>query len=95
MQGCKSEESKAIGYFLEQEISQSKSLQWSTFGSIASIAVFNFFGISVTKQLSGAGRATIDASRTVFVWMLSLWIGWESFHGLEVGSLCGAYKWIA
>lgn len=66
-----------------QEIAGSKVLQWSTLGSIASIAFFNFFGISVTKQLSGAGRATIDACRTVFVWMFSLWIGWERFHGLQ------------
>lgn len=67
-----------------QEIAHSRALQWSTFGSIASIAFFNFFGISVTKQLSGAARATIDASRTVFVWIFSLWLGWERFHGLEV-----------
>ena len=67
-----------------QEISHSKTLLWSTIGSLVSIAFFNFFGISVTKKLSGAGRATIDACRTVLVWMFSLWIGWEQFHGLQV-----------
>jgi len=42
-----------------QEISGSAALKWCTFGSIASIAFYNFFGLSVTKRLSGAGRATI------------------------------------
>lgn len=67
-----------------QEIRASRQLQWSTAGSVLSIAFFNFFGISVTKSLSGAARATIDACRTLFIWMFSLGIGWERFHGLEV-----------
>jgi hypothetical protein len=38
----------------------------------------------VTKSLSGAARATIDACRTVFIWLYALHAGWESFHALEV-----------
>ena len=68
-----------------QEIAGSTQLQLTTVGSILSIAFFNFFGISVTKNLSGAARCTIDACRTLFVWMFSLYAGWETFHGLEVG----------
>jgi hypothetical protein len=41
-------------------------------------------GLSVTAALSGAARATIDATRTLFVWLVSLAAGWESFHGLQV-----------
>jgi hypothetical protein len=67
-----------------QEIAGSTQLQLTTIGSIVSIAFFNFFGISVTKNLSGAARCTIDACRTLFVWMFSLYAGWENFHGLEV-----------
>jgi len=67
-----------------REISGSAALKWCTFGSIASIAFYNFFGLSVTKRLSGAGRATIDACRTAMVWMFSLWLGWEHFNGLQV-----------
>ncbi len=67
-----------------QEIAGSTQLQLTTIGSILSIAFFNFFGISVTKNLSGAARCTIDACRTLFVWMFSLYAGWETFHGLEV-----------
>ncbi|CAL5225386.1 g8193 [Coccomyxa viridis] len=67
-----------------REIAGSTQLQLTTIGSILSIAFFNFFGISVTKNLSGAARCTIDACRTLFVWMFSLYAGWETFHGLEV-----------
>lgn len=49
------------------------------------IAFFNFFGISVTKKLSGAARATIDATRTLFVWGFSVLMHWERFHALQVG----------
>ncbi len=67
-----------------QEIAKSKHLQITTAASVISIAFFNFFGISVTKKLSGASRCTIDACRTLFVWVFSLWAGWERFHILEV-----------
>ncbi|KAG2431070.1 hypothetical protein HXX76_009603 [Chlamydomonas incerta] len=52
--------------------------------TVVSIGFFNFFGISVTKALSGAARATIDACRTLFVWLVSLWLGWEHFLPLQV-----------
>jgi hypothetical protein len=62
----------------------STHLQITTVASVVSIAFFNFFGISVTKNLSGTARCTIDACRTLFVWVFSLWAGWERFHVLEV-----------
>lgn len=49
-----------------------------------SIAFFNFFGISVTRALSGASRATIDACRTLFIWLVALGLGWEAFQPLQV-----------
>lgn len=58
--------------------------QASTVGSIVSIAFFNFFGLSVTKSLSGAARAAIDACRTILIWLFSVQVGWERFHGLQV-----------
>jgi hypothetical protein len=38
----------------------------------------------VTKSLSGAARATIDACRTLFIWLYALHAGWEQFHLLQV-----------
>ena len=66
------------------EIIASRQLIVSTSASIVSIAFFNFFGLSVTRHLSGAARATIDACRTLFIWLFALQVGWEKFHGLEV-----------
>ena len=83
MLDCELVDLPTIGICL-QEIRGSTALKWCTFGSIASIAFYNFFGLSVTKRLSGAGRATIDACRTALVWLFSLWIGWEHFHALQV-----------
>ena len=40
--------------------------------SLASIAFFNFFGISVTKAMSAAHRMVLDALRTMVVWGFSL-----------------------
>jgi hypothetical protein len=57
----------ALGAF--REIQGSQQLQIAVGGSIVSIAFFNFFGISVTKSLSGAARATIDACRWVLLLM--------------------------
>ncbi|GAX77652.1 hypothetical protein CEUSTIGMA_g5095.t1 [Chlamydomonas eustigma] len=52
--------------------------------SIASIGLFNFLGLSVTKALSGASRATIDACRTLFVWVVTMCFGWEAYRNLQV-----------
>lgn len=60
------------------------TLQWTTATTVISIAFFNFFGVSVTKNLSGAARATIDACRTLFIWLFALRAGWEKFHMLQV-----------
>ena len=38
----------------------------------------------MTKNLSGAARATIDACRTLFIWLFALRMGWEQFHMLQV-----------
>ncbi|KAI9226206.1 MAG: hypothetical protein DHS80DRAFT_19093 [Piptocephalis tieghemiana] len=45
-----------------------------------SIAFFNWFGLSVTRTVSATSRSTIDTCRTLFIWMVSLGLGWESLH---------------
>ncbi|CAG8546087.1 1568_t:CDS:2, partial [Scutellospora calospora] len=49
-----------------------------------SIAFFNFFGLSVTRLISATARSTIDTSRIVFIWIVSLFLGWEIFSWLQV-----------
>ncbi|CAM9931968.1 unnamed protein product [Bubo scandiacus] len=53
-------------------------------GNISSIAFFNFAGISVTKEISATTRMVLDSLRTLVIWAVSLALGWETFHGLEI-----------
>lgn len=53
-------------------------------GTIVSIAFFNFAGISVTKEISATTRMVLDSVRTMVIWAVSLAIGWQSFHYLQV-----------
>lgn len=49
-----------------------------------SIALFNFSGLAVTKNVSATARSLIDTSRTVGIWAVSLALGWESLAPLQV-----------
>lgn len=53
-------------------------------GTVLSIAFFNFAGISVTKEMSATTRMVLDSVRTLVIWMFSLAIQWQMFHGLQV-----------
>lgn len=54
------------------------------FGSMVSIGFFNFFGISITQVLSSSSRAVIDPTRTLFIWIMSIFLGWEHFIFLQL-----------
>ncbi|KAK7751058.1 hypothetical protein SLS62_007044 [Diatrype stigma] len=51
---------------------------------MVSIGGFNFFGLSVTRTVSATSRSTIDTCRTLFIWIVSLGLGWETFKWLQV-----------
>lgn len=53
-------------------------------GNITSIAFFNFAGISVTKEISATTRMVLDSLRTLVIWVVSLAVGWEQFHPLQI-----------
>ncbi|XP_053737166.1 solute carrier family 35 member F6 [Synchiropus splendidus] len=53
-------------------------------GNTVSIAFFNFAGISVTKEISATTRMVLDSLRTLVIWVVSLALGWEHFHYLQV-----------
>ncbi|KAK1796117.1 hypothetical protein P4O66_009193 [Electrophorus voltai] len=53
-------------------------------GNTVSIAFFNFAGISVTKEISATTRMVLDSMRTLIIWVVSLALGWETFHGLQI-----------
>ena len=51
---------------------------------MVSIAFFNFAGISVTKEMSATTRMVLDSVRTLVIWGVSLGIGWQVFHFLQL-----------
>ncbi|KAL0579974.1 hypothetical protein V5O48_002058 [Marasmius crinis-equi] len=42
-----------------------------------SIALFNYFGLSVTRHVSATARSLADTCRTLSIWLISLGLGWE------------------
>jgi len=66
------------------QVGNNSALCGAVVGGIFSIAFFNFFGISVTKYLSSSHRATIDAMRTIFVWIFFLALREEQFNALQL-----------
>ena len=53
-------------------------------GNATSIAVFNYCGISITKNSSAAYRTVLDSLRTISVWLIGLAEGGETFRWLQM-----------
>lgn len=60
-------------------MTENKEIVFLSILMIISIASFNVFGIATTKYASAAQRSTIDTSRTVLIWFLSVILGLEKF----------------
>jgi len=76
------------GYFNAREafyqVFHNRNIAVSSILIMISIGGFNFFGLSVTRVISATSRSTIDTCRTLFIWMVSLGLGWETFKWLQV-----------
>ncbi|KAF2275433.1 uncharacterized protein EI97DRAFT_420457 [Westerdykella ornata] len=76
------------GYFNAREglrqMVQHRAIAVSSVLIMISIGGFNFFGLSVTRSVSATSRSTIDTCRTLFIWIVSLGLGWETFKWLQV-----------
>lgn len=77
-----------LGYFdaVEglREITSYRAVAISSLAIMVSIGGFNFFGISVTRSISATARSVIDTCRTLFIWVFSLALHWESFKPLQI-----------
>jgi len=51
---------------------------------MVSIGLFNTTGVTITKNASAVARSTIDTSRTILVWAISMALGWEGFVWLQL-----------
>ncbi|CCH44443.1 putative membrane protein [Wickerhamomyces ciferrii] len=65
------------------ELFSSKKIIYSSFAIMLSILFFNSIGIMLTSKLSATARSTIDTCRTLLVWVVSIYLGWESFVFLQ------------
>jgi drug/metabolite transporter (DMT)-like permease len=76
------------GYFDAREglsqVFHHRAIAASSLLTMVSIGGFNFFGLSVTRTVSATARSTIDTCRTLFIWVVSLGLGWETFKWLQV-----------
>lgn len=54
------------------------SVLWSGVAIACSIALFNFTGLSLTRHVSATARSLTDTCRTLSIWLISLWLGWEA-----------------
>lgn len=76
------------GYFDAEEgwreISSNRAVAVSSVLIMVSIGGFNFFGLSVTRSVSATARSTIDTCRTLFIWVVSLGLHWETFKWLQI-----------
>lgn len=67
-----------------REITHYKAIAISSVLIMISIGGFNFFGLSVTRTVSATARSTIDTCRTLFIWIVSLGLAWETFKWLQI-----------
>lgn len=74
-EGCVFRHSKGFWECTDVFILQLAADAWLTVAvvlGIISIALFNLFGVSVTKYVSAVTRTVIDAVRTVLIWGIGL-----------------------
>ncbi|RPA99663.1 hypothetical protein L873DRAFT_1806151 [Choiromyces venosus 120613-1] len=67
-----------------RQITEYRNVAFSSIAIMVSIGGFNYFGISVTRSISATARSVIDTCRTLFIWMVSLALHWESFKWLQI-----------
>lgn len=67
-----------------REMFNNRAIGLSSLAIMVSIGGFNFFGLSVTRSISATSRSIIDTCRTLFIWIVSLGLGWETFKWLQV-----------
>ncbi len=67
-----------------REVFNNRAIGISSLAIMVSIGGFNFFGLSVTRSISATSRSIIDTCRTLFIWIVSLGLGWETFKWLQV-----------
>lgn len=67
------------------EVLGNKTVLVTSFLIMASIASFNFCGLSITHRISATARSTVDTCRTLIVWLFAVVVmRWEHFKFLQM-----------
>lgn len=67
-----------------QELKDNPEIALALSVTIVSIAFFNYFGITVTKELSATTRMVLDSVRTLVIWAVSLYLFKQKFIGWQL-----------
>lgn len=66
------------------QMAHSQPLMMAVTGSVFSIAIFNYSGVTVTQQASAVARSTVDVSRTILIWAAELLLRWNTFNVIQL-----------
>ncbi|XP_022117346.2 solute carrier family 35 member F6-like [Pieris rapae] len=66
------------------QICNNHLLMWAVLGSVISVALFTFAGISITKNVSATHRMVLDSIRIIVIWIVSVSVKWQEFYWLHI-----------
>ena len=67
------------------QVLNNRTVLVTSFLIMASIASFNFCGLSITHRVSATARSTVDTCRTLIVWLFAVVVmKWEQFKFLQM-----------
>ena len=84
--GCESVFDMRIGW---QQITHNPRIYTASFLMMVATGVYNYLALTVTRSLSATHRTSIDAFRTLLIWIVGLALGWESFKWLQLVGFSG------
>jgi len=63
-----------------KQMGENSTIIYLSLAMMLSIGIFNVCGVSTTKYATAAQRSTVDTSRTLLIWIMSVSLGLETFH---------------
>ncbi|XP_047525004.1 solute carrier family 35 member F6 [Pieris napi] len=66
------------------QIGNNNLLLCTVLGSVISVALSTFAGLSITKKVSATHRMVLDSIRTIVIWMVSVLVKWQEFYWLHI-----------
>ena len=67
-----------------RQIGASTDLAMLFVGFMLCISLVNFIGVTITQKSGALARSIITTTKTAFVWLLSILVGWEVFIWLQL-----------